>query len=270
MLIMQRFNAWNFLWASAMSSTAAMPQNRNAISPQEYKDNVRRIFGAIAKDCQDLGLLMSLAAAKRIVALCDQEGTTDGEIADQCDEQFFKRLVDELSQHVVYAVPPSHAYLVRTPNLYGDDVAQAFPKTIADIEEAGKCLAFDRATACVMHLMRVMEAGLNRLGVQLGHPYAPSWEGYLKEIQRRIDEKHQHKTVDWLKDEPYFRNCLGDLTAVKIAWRNPSMHIVRRYTPEEAKQIFDAVGILMRRIAERDQAVNGASSVSSPPSPSAP
>jgi hypothetical protein len=40
-----------------------------------------------------------------------------------------------------------------------------------DISEAAQCLALNRPTACVFHLMRVMETGVqilgNRLGIQL-------------------------------------------------------------------------------------------------------
>jgi hypothetical protein len=42
---------------------------------------------------------------------------------------------------------------------------------------------------------------------------------------------------------------MGDLQVVKMSWRNPTMHIVRTYTPEEAQQIFGAVKTFMGRLA---------------------
>ena len=48
-----------------------------------------------------------------------------------------------------------------------------------------------------------------------------------------------------------FRNLAGDLQVVKIAWRNPTMHIVRSYSPEEAEDVFRAVRTFIKRLSER-------------------
>jgi hypothetical protein len=50
--------------------------------------------------------------------------------------------------------------------------------------------------------------------------------------------------------EKFFRDASGDLISVKQAWRNPSMHIDRRYTPEEAQEVFKAVRTFMRKLAQ--------------------
>jgi hypothetical protein len=112
-------------------------------------------------------------------------------------------------------------------------------------------LALGQGTACVMHLMRVMEAGLKALGMALKIPYAPSWESYLAQIQTRIGSKHKIKRVKWKRDESFFRDLSGDLISVKQAWRNPSMHIDRRYSKEEAEEIFKTVKTFMRKLAAR-------------------
>jgi hypothetical protein len=41
----------------------------------------------------------------------------------------------------------------------------------------------------------------------------------------------------------------GDLLTVKQAWRNPTMHIDRKYSVEEAEQILNAAKIFMQRLA---------------------
>lgn len=128
-------------------------------------------------------------------------------------------------------------------------MATKFVPANQDIEEAGKCLALSRGTATVFHLMRVMEAGLKALAKPLGIPYAPTWESYITQIGTKIGEKHKRKTAKWKREEPFFRDVLGDLQTVKIAWRNPTMHIVRHYTPEEAEEIFRAVRGFMKRLA---------------------
>jgi hypothetical protein len=41
------------------------------------------------------------------------------------------------------------------------------------------------------------------------------------------------------------------LDAVKDAWRNPTMHIETKYTPEEASNIFATVRGFMKKVAGR-------------------
>lgn len=132
---------------------------------------------------------------------------------------------------------------------FGEDVFERFPSAIVDIEEASKCLALERPTAAVFHLMRAMEAALKVTAKALGIDYSPSWESYIKEIQSRIDTKYKQKGVRWRRDEPFFREVLGHLQAVKVAWRNPTMHIEKQYTPVQAEEVFNAVRGFMRHQA---------------------
>ena len=85
----------------------------------------------------------------------------------------------------------------------------------------------------------------------LGIPYAPSWESHLKQIEASITAKHKTKGIKWKRDEAYFRDISGDLMAVKIAWRNPTMHIFRHYDQDEAEDVFRAVRTFMNRLAQR-------------------
>lgn len=55
--------------------------------------------------------------------------------------------------------------------LFGEAVTEGFPSAIGDIEEAGKCLAFGRNTACVLHLMLILQVGLNSLAKELNVPF---------------------------------------------------------------------------------------------------
>jgi hypothetical protein len=137
------------------------------------------------------------------------------------------------------------------PNIFGEPVALKFPAASFDIEEGGKCLSLARPTASVFHMMRVMEVGLKALAKDLKIPYAPSWESYIKQIDANITAKHKSKSKAWKAIEPFYRDVLGNLMAIKIAWRNPTMHIVRNYTSTEAEDVLRAVRTLMQRLSEK-------------------
>jgi hypothetical protein len=166
-------------------------------------------------------------------------------------ENLRDRILDQLGSRYFLFVKASRLDYYVKPELFGPDVAMKFLAANDDIEEAGKCLAVGQGTAAVMHLMRVVEVGLKYLAAQLSIPYAPSWESYLKQIEARITAKHKTKGIKWKRDEAFFRDVSGDLMTVKQAWRNPTMHVVRKYSAEEAEEIFKASRRLMQRLAER-------------------
>lgn len=215
------------------------------------KDRVELIdtVTSLVVQLHQLDLPITTKAAERLMR--DVEGGNLSQGTLGLISEVTSRLDDELSQLALFGIK-RHAELYEPPSpLFGEAVADKFPLAIPDIEDAGKCLAVEQGTACVFHLMRVMEVGLRSLANLLGIPFAPSWESYIAQIHARIAVKHRRKGIKWKRDEPFFRDVLGDLQSVKISWRNPTMHIVRRYSTDESDEIFRAVRGFMKRLAER-------------------
>jgi hypothetical protein len=129
-------------------------------------------------------------------------------------------------------------------------VAKRFSCVSNDIEEAAKCLALDRGTACVFHLMRVVEVGLDALAKRLRIKPQRNWGAYLRLISERLDEKKAPLPV-WVKrNEPFFLEAAICIKGVKTVWRNPCVHrIEKAYTPNQAEDIFDEVKKLMLHLA---------------------
>jgi hypothetical protein len=168
-------------------------------------------------------------------------------------EHLQHRIHDELRGHFYYAVTAPYADVYESPSPFGEDVFNRFPSAIRDSQDASKCLALGQGTAAVFHLMRVMEVALRVLGKDLGIGYQPSWDGHLKKIADKLDEKHDKLTPSQRRKKSVYRDLHGDLTAVKLAWRNPTMHIARFYEFAEADQIYGAVRMLMQHMARHFQ-----------------
>ena len=77
--------------------------------------------------------------------------------------QQMNTLFTELNKRQFYAPTRNLMKYYQQPKLFGDDVFNNFPSANEDIEEAGTCLALERATACVLHLNRALEVSLNVL-----------------------------------------------------------------------------------------------------------
>lgn len=197
------------------------------------------------------GLPASANAMGRLVDVAKAGGTSLISVIQRIDH--FKEVMGaELSSIRLYQIAPQYTDLMSPDEpLFGAEVFEAFPSAITDIECSGKCIALGQGTASVFHSMRVLEAGLKVLALPLGIPYAPSWESYLKQIEKQIAVKHGLKDAKWKRQEPFFRDLMGDLQIIKMAWRNPTMHIVRHYSTDEAEEVFRATRAFMKRLGAR-------------------
>ena len=130
---------------------------------------------------------------------------------------------------------------------------KAFPTTDFDIEGAGKCIAFGQGTACVFHLMRVMEVGLRVLGDALNLPSTSNrnWDDILNKADKEVKTRRTDQSPEWQADEVFFSSAVAHLRSVKTAWRNPTMHIEAKYTEEEAEDIWNHVASFMRHLSTR-------------------
>jgi hypothetical protein len=99
--------------------------------------------------------------------------------------------------------------------------------------------------------MRVMEIGLTALGARLAVPmtHKPGWEGILKKANGQMTLPNDKKDPDWIKDEAFLSDAMAMLIAVKTAWRNPTMHMEKTYTDEQAKRIWESVRGFMQQLA---------------------
>lgn len=134
---------------------------------------------------------------------------------------------------------------------FGDDFKNKFQSAQYDLDEACKCLALGRSTAAVFHLMRITETGLQALHGCLGIPVALAGnDRNWGKILGRVRDDIKQRGTRWAEHDQ-FQEFYALLDAVKDAWRNATMHIENKYTPDEAQHIFNMVRGFMGRIALR-------------------
>lgn len=134
---------------------------------------------------------------------------------------------------------------------FGDATACAFGECSEDIDEACKCFAFERYTACVFHLGRVMEQATARLAkrMKVGKP-DDDWQGNLKAINKALDAMPYGTKTDRQKRAPY-AEAAGFSFQFKEAWRNPTAHPKKTYTREEALDVMNGARTFMDAMARK-------------------
>jgi len=152
----------------------------------------------------------------------------------------------EMSMFNFFYMPSEQADFYRKDELFGMNVNAKFPSIQYDMVEAGNCFAMGRSTACVFHLMRIMEVGVQEFGKKLGVALAAekNWQNILDELNKAI-KALPHKAPSTVE----MSQASANLYAVKLAWRNEVMHPNDKYTLEEAKNLLGQVKLFMGQLA---------------------
>jgi hypothetical protein len=214
----------------------------------------KQAYGALSSEmydlkiqCKTLELTNTLAQINRINQLIASAEFTHQQVTDAVTE-VYTRLVDELESRTFYALPLGKIDYV-TGNKFQPSVGERFPDAIEDMTEAARCYAFERPTACIFHLMRVTEYAIQEIGLMLGmDDHNPTWEPIIRRIDAEL--KADYKKREFQGSQDLLANLSAHLQAVKVAWRNKTMHVEKVNTMEHAKEIYDATCGLMRYISE--------------------
>jgi hypothetical protein len=207
-------------------------------------------LGTLQRHCETLGMNSTLAQIERVKEmLFDRSFTSHG-------WQYFVtsamevgiRLTDELEARKCYILDVERNGFI-SGNKFSALAIQRFPDAVPDMDEAARCFAFERPTACIFHLMRVTEYALHEIADLLGiTDHAPTWEPIIRKIDAEL--KADYKVRKFKGSQDLLANMSTHLHAVKVAWRNKTMHVETINTIEHAREIYDATTGLMRYLAE--------------------
>jgi hypothetical protein len=189
-------------------------------------------LGSLQRHCERLGLVTTLAQIERVKNMIEGQYTHQA-MADAITE-VATRMIDELKARKIYMVAMERGPYV-AGNQFPASVGERFPEAISDMDEAARCFAFERPTACIFHLMRVTEYGVNAFAELLGITnHAPTWEPIIRKIDAEL--KADYKDRKFKGNQDFLANSSTHLHAVKVAWRNKTMHVEKINTMEHAKE----------------------------------
>lgn len=218
--------------------------------PDNYKEEYIQTLNSSLLLCQEMKLNFSTIYLERLINNPPEKLTykfVHSEIKIVRD-----RILDELFTALTIQIPDPEAKYYRDEQLFGDKVANKFPKAVTDIQEAGKCFALGRYTSSVFHLMRVMELAVQFLGKKLKINFVQekNWGNILDEVDRAIKQLASNNRQQKSNRNRY-AEASAHLRAVKDAWRNNVMHPKDTYTEEEAERIFRNVKDFMVHLASK-------------------
>ena len=166
-------------------------------------------------------------------------------------KDFRSKLERDLNERFFLYLNEEEAGQFQSDQPFGPLIASVFLSKDEDLREASKCLALGRYTACVFHLMRVMEAAVQAFGKKLGVNLvktAPgkqvtelTWHQILDALNPKLKAMSQN-TVKQKRLHEKYASVQSYLYGVKDAWRNPTMHPrLEGYNELQAKDIMSHV-----------------------------
>lgn len=245
----------------------------NARLTKKDAEGLELLLKAVNYHCEHIGLNLSAMHIQRMRNGLS-ENKTNQDIVHELNE-LDARIRDEMLGRLFFGVSPHRSAFYLEPERdsdgpgpkilplwdrrekhFGKRVQDKFPSTMFDFEEAGKCLAFGRATACVFHLMRVLELALGVLGSKFGVSLAhTNWNPAIEQIESKIRDMRKDPAWKVLPDckeqQEFYAQAASHFGVLKDAWRNHTMHSRGKYTEEEAEQIFANVRSFLQKLAER-------------------
>tara|TARA_R110000787_G_scaffold63899_1_gene144755 strand:+ start:98 stop:871 length:774 start_codon:yes stop_codon:yes gene_type:complete len=138
----------------------------------------------------------------------------------------------ELSSADGYLVTPLGAYdsstlLLRPEAAWPDELLTKVPSTLADVDAAGKCLAFHLSTAAGFHILRIVESTLQEYWKTVSGGKAPP---KAKTIGAYIVHMEKNGFGD--------KKIIASLNQIRDLHRNPLMHPEDNLTVEDSIVLF--------------------------------
>ncbi|MBA3242093.1 MAG: hypothetical protein H0T60_12770 [Acidobacteria bacterium] len=172
-------------------------------------------------------------------------------------------IAGDLYESTFVYVPKEKRKYCDKPDLFGRLVIDQFPDAKDDIVEAGNCYAVGAHTACVFHLMRVLEHGLRALAKGLRISFKTKkgttipldlqeWGTIIDKIESKVEEmKNLPKSRQKSKDLQFFSEAVKEFRYFKDGWRNHVMHAQVSYDVYDAAKVMEHVGGFMAHISDR-------------------
>jgi len=216
----------------------------------ERKQEAHRILQYSKFLCAKIHLQVCMKHSDELLASVERGWLGAGDVRALRDN--VKR---ELScQHFV-GIPPECQPLFENARQNWDDVLEAFPNAVDDVEEMNRCYALCRYAAAVSHSLLVVEHGLVALGPRIGATDPKEgWDASCRQLERVMKAGRAANGTGLDFDQlDQLNTCMQ---VMKTAWRNKVNHATGKpivlhggFAPDVADDIIKASRGFMRRLA---------------------
>lgn len=256
--IMQRFRASSFVAAtSALARVATSITAANAVGLTSdaamERQYVKRDLDNAEPVLKELPL--SPVLRSQFDRLKRQIDHIDGGELAVLIREFHNNLVVELTSAWFLMIKADRRdYYEQHESPFGQKVADTFSEANKDIAAASRCYALDEWTACIFHLMRVLEHGLRAIAAGVGLPSEvmahENWKNVIDQIESKIRAMESNpKSAEKIERMRFLSSAAVQFRYFKDAWRNHASHSHASYDERDAETVWVHVRGFMQQMA---------------------
>jgi hypothetical protein len=251
--IMQRFRASALLVVASSLSRASVTLTVAGDDPAFDRDLVMNMLAEVGPPLKELPLSrVILDQFRRVEALAATGPLYELSILVR---ELNNNLIVELTSHCYLMIPHERRQYYEQKNKpFGERAAAVFPEAQGDMSAASRCFALDEWTACVFHLMRILEHGLHTLANWVGLPPEAmsyeNWKNVIDQVEKKIREMEAlPKGPDKTAKLQAFSEAASQFRYFKDAWRNHVSHSRVSYDQHTAPPVWLHVGMFIQHLA---------------------
>ncbi len=257
---MHRYHVWQLAAAISMLSGTEALAGRDGDGPVP-RERIDQFYRPAIELARQQCALAELSAA---IVRCDRflialrDGLHWSDLRNQA-KFLIEAIQGELRFRQFAFVPAAKATTLDNVSKDWADVWAKFPSSREDTERAVDCYALAQNTACIFHLMRIVERGLHALAkerkVKLPKKRPlewAQWNDILIVITKAADLIANRKAGP-ARDAAleFYRGALGEFHAFKDVYRNHVMHSRSEYDEYQAASVLAHVLGFMKRLAAK-------------------
>jgi hypothetical protein len=222
--------------------------NGKALSAEETEE-VQKHLTRLFELCEKLDLPVS----KNFI----EHAKSDPPRTEREFESLIVVLYEELKNTLFAYLPDNRRKYFYAKNYIPEAIKEAFPKARAEIREAGKCFAFGRFTATVLHCVRAVEIGLRAmaraLSIENKIPIEQlDQETLIRQIESKIaGMKDLPKSAEKDADQKFYSEAAMQFRYFKDGWRVRAAHAREVYDEDQAKGMIEHTVTFFEVLAKR-------------------
>lgn len=204
-------------------------------------------FEEVRGTLEGMDLALSAARAQSAAAMLAGGESPTGAVVQGEIRALRESVGEELAEETLFKLSPDDADLLAVSEDAGQSgIVQGYPVAAFDLEEAARCLAFERWTAAMLHMGRALDEVLLVVASRHGIMPLRDWAQLIKEFDQRVEQLPVDGRVPWFEA----RLLLEQLRA---GWGNEARTAPDRATEESARACFAALTGFVHKLDAMNQ-----------------
>lgn len=235
---------------SGLGSIFHNPDEKGEWLNEEEQDRINKVLDVMRDVCSDVAINNIGPEITRLSGYLPSRKRSSLLISI---DHLVDRIVDDLNEILFVHINNDRKQFYKNDELFRTEVGNKFPKLREDISNAGTCYALGQNTACVFHLMRVMEHCVQRFGKKLKvdiDTKSETWHQIKIHVHGKIGQLPGGRKASSAQNnrKSSLASAAARLDHVRIAWRNDVMHPKDTYDAEQALEVITSVGTFLKSV----------------------